>query len=61
MTQVDVAKKCGIHTVALNEIIKNKRSINVRYAKAFEDLFGVPVMIWLIWDNLDAINKEEKK
>ena len=59
MTQAEVAKKCNISTPALNELIKNKRGINVRYAKAFEDLFGIPTMIWLMWGNIDELNKEE--
>lgn len=58
MSQAEVAKKCNISTPALNELIKNKRGINVRYAKAFEDLFGIPTMIWLMWSNIDELNKE---
>lgn len=58
MTQAEVAKKCNISTPALNELIKNERGINVRYAKAFEDLFGIPTMIWLMWSNIDELNKE---
>ena len=48
MTQAEVARKCNISTPALNELIKNKRDINVRYAKAYEDLFSIPTMIWLM-------------
>ena len=59
MSQAEVAKKCNISTPALNELIKNKRGINVKYAKAFEDLFGIPTMIWLMWGNIDELNKEE--
>ena len=59
MSQVDVAKKCNISTPSLNEIIKNKRNINIRYAKAFEELFGIPAMIWLMWDNIDKLNEEK--
>ena len=59
MSQAEVAKKCNISTPALNELIKNKRGINVRYAKAFEELFGIPTMIWLMWNNIDELNKEE--
>ena len=59
MSQAEVAKKCNISTPALNELIKNKRGINVKYAKAFEGLFGIPTMIWLMWGNIDELNKEE--
>ena len=33
MTQAEVARKCSISTPVLNELIKNKRGINVKYAK----------------------------
>ena len=59
MSQVDVTKKCNISTVTLNEIVKGKRGISIKYAKVFEELFGVPAMIWLMWDNIDKLNKEE--
>ena len=59
MTQAEVARKCSISTPVLNELIKNKRGINVKYAKAFEELFGIPTMIWLMWNNIDELNKEE--
>ena len=59
MTQAEVARKCSISTPVLNDLIKNKRGINVKYAKAFEELFGIPTMIWLMWDNIDELNKEE--
>ena len=59
MSQVEVAKKCNISTPVLNGLIKNKRGINVKYAKAFEELFGIPTMIWLMWKNIDELNKEK--
>ena len=59
MTQAEAARKCNISAPLLNDLIKNKRGINVKYAKAFEGLFGVPTMIWLMWNNIDELNKEE--
>ena len=59
MTQAEVARKCSISIPVLNCLIKNKRGINVKYAKSFEELFGIPTMIWLMWDNIDELNKEE--
>ena len=59
MTQAEVARKCSISTPVLNDLIKNKRGINVKYAKAFEELFGIPTMIWLMWSNIDELNKEK--
>ena len=59
MSQVDVTKKCNISTVTLNEIVKGKRGISIKYAKVFEELFGVPAMIWLMWDNIDKLNEKE--
>ena len=59
MSQAEVARKCNISTPVLNDLIKNKRGINVKYAKAFEELFGIPTMIWLMWGNIDELNKEK--
>ena len=59
MSQVDVAKKCNIGTPELGLIIKGKCSISIKYAKAFEELFGVPTMVWLMWDNIDKLNEKE--
>ena len=59
MTQAEVARKCSISTPVLNDLIKNKRGINVKYAKAFEGLFGIPTMIWLMWNNIDELNKDK--
>ena len=59
MSQADVAKKCNISTPVLNDLVKNRRGINVRYAKAFEELFGVPTMIWLMWSNIDELDNEK--
>ena len=59
MTQAEVARKCSISTPVLNDLIKNKRGINVKYAKALEGLFGIPTMIWLMWNNIDELNKEK--
>lgn len=59
MSQADVARKCNISTAMLNEIIKGKRGISIKYAKVFEALFGVPAMIWLMWDNINKLNEEQ--
>ena len=59
MSQAEVARKCGISTPVLNDLVKNKRGINVNYAQSFEAIFGVPTMIWLMWNNIDELNKEE--
>lgn len=59
MSQKEVAQKCNISTPMLNYLIKGKRNISVKYAKAFENLFGIPTMIWLIWDTIDELNNKE--
>ena len=59
MSQADVARKCDITTVMLNKIIKGKCGISIKSAKAFEGLFGVPAMMWLMWDNVDKLIKKE--
>lgn len=60
MTQAEVARKCNISTPVLNELVKNRRGISVKYAKAFEGLFGIPTMIWLMWSNIDELNYKEQ-
>ena len=59
MSQADVARKCNITTPMLNKIIKGKCGISIKSAKVFEELFGVPAMIWLMWDNIDKLNEKE--
>ena len=59
MSQKDVAQKCNISAPVLNDLIKGKRNINVKYAQSFEDLFGVPTIIWLIWNTIDELNNKE--
>lgn len=59
MSQADVARKCNISTAMLNEIVKGKRGISIKNAKVFQELFGVPAMIWLMWDNINKLNEEK--
>ena len=59
MTQAEVARKCNISPPLLNDLIKNKRGINIKYAQSFEAIFGVPTMIWLMWSNIDKLNEQE--
>ena len=59
MSQKDVAQKCNISAPVLNDLIKGKRNINVKYAQSFEAIFGVPTMIWLMWSNIDELNNKE--
>ena len=59
MSQKEVAQKCNISTPMLNYLIKGKRNISVKYAKSFEELFGVPTIIWLIWDTIDELNNKK--
>ena len=58
MSQKEVAEKCNITPAMLNEIIKGKCGISIKSAKIFEELFGVPAMIWLMWDNIDKLNEK---
>ena len=59
MSQKEVAQKCNISAPVLNDLIKGKRNISVKYAKIFEELFGVPTMIWLMWRNIDELSNKE--
>ena len=60
MSQKEVAQKCNISAPVLNDLIKGKRNISVKYAKIFEELFGVPTMIWLMWRNIDELSNKEQ-
>ena len=60
MSQKEVAQKCNISAPVLNDLIKGKRNISVKYAKIFEELFGVPTMIWLMWSNIDKLNEQKQ-
>ena len=60
MTQAEVARKCNMTEPTLIDLVKNKRGINVKYAKSFEELFGIPTMIWLMWGNIDELNDKEQ-
>lgn len=59
MSQKEVAEKCNMTPAMLNEILKGKCGTSVKSAKIFEELFGVPAMVWLMWDNIDKLNKEK--
>ena len=59
MSQKEVAQKCNISAPVLKDLIKGKRNICVKYAKAFENLFGIPTMIWLMWSNIDKLNEQK--
>ena len=59
MSQKEIAEKCNITPAMLSEILKGKCGISVKSAKIFEALFGVPAMVWLMWDNIDKLDKEK--
>lgn len=57
MSQNELAEK--IHTPAsnLNDMVKGKRGINVKYAKTFEEIFGIPAIVWLTYQSHDELTK----
>ena len=52
-----------IHPIAEADGLSPKKprkcGISIKSAKVFEELFGVPAMIWLIWDNIDKLNEDK--
>lgn len=56
-SQKEIAKMLGVSASVLNDIVKGKRGINVKYAKLFEEIFGIPAIIWLTYQNHDELAK----
>lgn len=57
MSQIEVADKIGLCAPSLNDIIKGKRKIGIKYAKMFELIFGVPAIVWLTYQNHDELKE----
>lgn len=55
MTQKEVADKCHISAPVLNDIVKGKRGINANYARAFEECFGIPSIVFLTYQNYEEL------
>lgn len=58
MNQREFAKKIGIQATVLNEVVKGKRGINVKYARALEEVLGIPAIVWLQYQLHDELNKD---
>lgn len=56
-SQKEIAKMLGVSASVLNDIVKGKRGINVKYAKMFEAIFGIPAIVWLTYQNHDELTK----
>ncbi len=50
-TQAEYAEKIGIHTVALNAVLRRRKSPSVKLAKRIEEVMGIP---WQSWFEDDA-------
>lgn len=61
MTQKEVAKILGISASNLNDMVKGKRSVNCKYAKELENIFGIPAIVWMQYQVYDELNKENGK
>lgn len=57
MTQVELAKRTGLTTKTLNEIIKGKAPITPETSLKLESVFGTPASFW---NNLEANYQETK-
>lgn len=57
MTQVDLAKRTGLTTKTINEIIKGKAPITQETALKLESIFGTPASFW---NNLEANYQETR-
>lgn len=59
-SQKEIAKMLGVSAPVLNDIVKGKRGINCKYAKCFENIFGIPAIVWMQYQIYDELNKEAK-
>lgn len=57
MSQREFAEKIHTSASVLNDMIKGKRGINVKYAKIFEEIFGIPAIVWLTYQSHDELTK----
>lgn len=57
MSQSEFAKKINTSASILNDMVKGRRGINVKYAKIFEEIFGIPAIVWLTYQNHDELTK----
>lgn len=58
MSQKEFAEKINTSAPILNDLVKGKRNINIKYAKLFEKHFGIPAIVWLAYQNHDELGKE---
>lgn len=57
MSQKEFAEKIHTSASVLNDMVKGKRGINVKYAKLFAEEFGIPAIVWLTYQNYDELSK----
>lgn len=57
MSQKEFADKINVSASVLNDMVKGKRGINVKYAKIFKEIFGIPAIVWLTYQNHDELTK----
>lgn len=53
MTQRDTARLLGISDNQLSRLVSGERTITYKYAKGFERVFGIPALIWMIYQEYD--------
>lgn len=61
LSQKQIADKMGIAAPVLNDIIRGKRDVNVRIAKGFEAVFGIPAVVWMVYQSTMDVKEEEKE
>lgn len=57
MSQREFADKNNTSAPVLNDIVKGKRGINIKYAKLFEENLGIPAIVWLTYQNHDELKE----
>lgn len=57
MSQKEFAEKIHTSASVLNDMVKGKRGINIKYARLSQEHFGVPAIVWLTYQNHDELTK----
>ena len=57
MSQREFAEKINTSASILNDMVKGRRGINVKYARIFEEEFSIPAIVWLTYQSHDELSK----
>ena len=59
LSQKQLADGIGISAPVMNDIIRGKRDVNVKFAKGLEKVFGIPAPVWMVYQVMEDISGHE--